>query len=332
MSAPFEAAVTGPGPAPRVVAMTGPSAGGPVELLPAPNDSPEAWRSRFLAAFGTTELAVAEALFQQLLNALCPGQALDAATANLALALLHRIAPNDELEAMLACQMIVAHVAVMDATRRALHLEQTPGGRQAYLSLARKLMMLFTAQMDTLNRKSRQGDGPEGRRRACSCRRGRQSHRRRRSSDQVRKMTAQCDLHAQPLPHPNPVRRYGEDIAAVANFAQDALTAVSWLGNTARMSKSFGATPTSAPSAQVDTHRGAGRVCLCSQSGWRNDGWCGRRQPTARLSSRRPNSACCWKASIGGCCGGPGGRSWLTDAAVVERTSRFEPMRQNQLN
>ena len=149
---PPEAAVMDPGPAPRVVAMTGPSAGGPVELLPAPNDSPEAWRSRFLAAFGTTELAVAEALFQQLLNALCPGQALDAATANLALALLHRIAPNDELEAMLACQMIVAHVAVMDATRRALHLEQTAGGRQAYLSLARKLMTLFTAQMDALNR------------------------------------------------------------------------------------------------------------------------------------------------------------------------------------
>ena len=40
----------------------------------------------------------------------------------------------------------------MDASRRALHVEQTAGGRAAYLSLARKLMTLFTAQMDALNR------------------------------------------------------------------------------------------------------------------------------------------------------------------------------------
>jgi hypothetical protein len=53
---------------------------------------------------------------------------------------------------MLAYQMIVAHLAGMDASRRALHIEQTPGGRQAYLSLARKLMTLFAAQMDALNR------------------------------------------------------------------------------------------------------------------------------------------------------------------------------------
>ena len=48
--------------------------------------------------------------------------------------------------------MIVAHVAAMDASRRALHVEQSAGGRAAYLSLARKLMTLFTTQMDALNR------------------------------------------------------------------------------------------------------------------------------------------------------------------------------------
>jgi hypothetical protein len=40
----------------------------------------------------------------------------------------------------------------MDAARRAAHIEQTPGGRQTYLSLARKLMTLFTVQIDALNR------------------------------------------------------------------------------------------------------------------------------------------------------------------------------------
>ena len=114
----------------------------------------EDFHAAFLAAFGTTEQTIAEALFEQLVNALHadPTKPLDAATANLVLALLHRIGPRDELEAMLASQMIVAHVAAMDASRRALHVEQTPGGRQAYLSLARKLMTLYTAQMDALNR------------------------------------------------------------------------------------------------------------------------------------------------------------------------------------
>jgi hypothetical protein len=79
----------------------------------------------FVDAFGTTEQIIAEVLFQQVVNAIHPDPAkpLDAGTANFVLALLHRISPRDELEAMLACQMIVAHVAAMDASRRALHIE-----------------------------------------------------------------------------------------------------------------------------------------------------------------------------------------------------------------
>jgi hypothetical protein len=92
------------------------------------------FRSSFLDAFGTVDEIVAESLFQQLVNGLhsgLPNQPIDCATANLALALMHSLGPKDVIEGMLACQMIVAHVAVMDAARRALHLEQTPGGRQA---------------------------------------------------------------------------------------------------------------------------------------------------------------------------------------------------------
>jgi hypothetical protein len=138
-------------PAPRVtVRASGP--GLAVEVTPDTTEETDTYHGRFLAAFGTTELAVAEASYQQLLNTLCPGQLPDNATANLALALLHRIAPKDELEAMLGCQMIVAHIAAMDASRRALHVEQSAGGRQAYLSLARKLMTLYVAQLDALNR------------------------------------------------------------------------------------------------------------------------------------------------------------------------------------
>ena len=140
-------------PAPRV-AIGETATGGAVEPILDETMNLEDFRSRFLAAFGTTEQIIAEALFDQLVNALQadPTKALNAASANLVLALLHRIGPRDEIEAMLACQMIVAHVAAMDASRRALHVEQTAGGRAAYLGLARKLMTLFTAQMDALNR------------------------------------------------------------------------------------------------------------------------------------------------------------------------------------
>ena len=114
----------------------------------------EDFHAAFLSAFGTTERVIAEALFEQILNVVHtdPAKPLDAAAANLVLALLHRIGPREELEAMLACQLLVTHVATMDATRRALHVDQSATGRAAYLGLARKLMTLFIAQMDALNR------------------------------------------------------------------------------------------------------------------------------------------------------------------------------------
>jgi hypothetical protein len=112
------------------------------------------FQKTFYAAFGTIDGLVAEALFGQLLNGLHaePGKPLDNVTVNLAIALMHEIGPRDVVEAMLACQMIVAHVSAMDASRRALHAEQRQVGRHIYLGLTRKLMTLFTAQMDILNR------------------------------------------------------------------------------------------------------------------------------------------------------------------------------------
>jgi hypothetical protein len=134
------------GPAPRVTVRQA-RAGQVIE----PAANPEDFHTAFLAAFGTTNETIAEALFQQLLNSLHT-EPVDGTTANLALALMHEIAPKDVVEAMLACQMVAAHVAAMDASRRALHVEQSAAGRTAYGSLSRKLMTLFTAQMDALNR------------------------------------------------------------------------------------------------------------------------------------------------------------------------------------
>jgi hypothetical protein len=57
-----------------------------------------------------------------------PTKGVDSATATLALALIHEVGPKDVIEAMLATEMIVAHFAVMDTARRALHVEQTAEG------------------------------------------------------------------------------------------------------------------------------------------------------------------------------------------------------------
>jgi hypothetical protein len=140
-------------PAPRV-RLAKAACGLAIEPIIAESEDLDEFRGRFVGAFGTTEQIIAEALFQQLLNALHPDpkKPLDAATANLVLALLHRIGPRDEIEAMLAAEMIVAHITSMDAARRALHVEQTAAGRATYLGLARKLMALYAIQMDALNR------------------------------------------------------------------------------------------------------------------------------------------------------------------------------------
>jgi len=130
-----------PSPAPSVEVM---AMGGGYAIVPGLNetDSRNDLRARFLAAFGTADDVVAEALLQQLLNGLHnnPGKPIDSPTANLALALMHEIGPRDMIEGLIGVQMIVVHVAAMDASRRALHVEQTAAGRTAYLTLARKLM------------------------------------------------------------------------------------------------------------------------------------------------------------------------------------------------
>ena len=79
-------------PAPRV-AIGETATGGAVEPILDETMNLKDFRSRFLAAFGTTEQIIAEALFDQLVNALHadPTKALNAASANLVLALLHRL-------------------------------------------------------------------------------------------------------------------------------------------------------------------------------------------------------------------------------------------------
>jgi hypothetical protein len=62
------------------------------------------------------------------------------------------IGPKDELEGMIAAQLIAAHNAAMECYRRAMIGEQTFEGRRENLHQANKLSRSYAVLLDTLNR------------------------------------------------------------------------------------------------------------------------------------------------------------------------------------
>jgi hypothetical protein len=62
------------------------------------------------------------------------------------------IAPRDELEGMIAAQLVASHNAAMECYRRAMLGEQTFEGRRENLSQANKLSRTYTALLEALNR------------------------------------------------------------------------------------------------------------------------------------------------------------------------------------
>jgi hypothetical protein len=69
-----------------------------------------------------------------------------------ATAVLIGISPQDELEGMLAGQLIAAHNAAMECYRRAMISEQTLEGRRENLNQANKLSRTYTSLLEALNR------------------------------------------------------------------------------------------------------------------------------------------------------------------------------------
>jgi hypothetical protein len=67
-------------------------------------------------------------------------------------AALAGIGPKDELEGMMAAQLIAAHNAAMECYRRAMHSEQTFEGRRENLNQANKLSRTFATTLEALNR------------------------------------------------------------------------------------------------------------------------------------------------------------------------------------
>jgi hypothetical protein len=112
------------------------------------------------AAFGSDSNAFQAYAFTQLLNLLKVGQPESddmTSDVNKMLAMLSAIAPQNEMEAMLAAQMVATHHLAMrqlakHAYSDALLLHET------HANLGIKLMRTFSAQVDTLARLRRGGE------------------------------------------------------------------------------------------------------------------------------------------------------------------------------
>jgi len=68
------------------------------------------------------------------------------------IAMLQGIKPSDEIEGMLATQMVAAHNAAMNCLRKAMAPEQNFAWRDMNLKHAAKLMSIYARQLDALNK------------------------------------------------------------------------------------------------------------------------------------------------------------------------------------
>lgn len=105
-----------------------------------------------MKACGTYDRETMALMVMQLKSALPPSAANDDMVLNCLLGMLHEIAPKNQLEGMLAVQMIACHNMAMETTRRAMAPNQSPEGMDANVSRAQRLMKTFVAQTDALSK------------------------------------------------------------------------------------------------------------------------------------------------------------------------------------
>ena len=108
------------------------------------------YSTKMMEAFGTPDTELQTYLLNQVLNTFQNGEQYDQ-SANNALALLNGIQPRDEIEGMLAAQMIGIHNLAMDNLRRA-NIENHLDWVRMRASHAVKLMKVFTDQMEALKK------------------------------------------------------------------------------------------------------------------------------------------------------------------------------------
>lgn len=102
-------------------------------------------------ALGTTSQDFVEGLLCQLAGATSRGEQLSESDLNFALSVVKDIKPNDQIEAMLAAQMAVIHIATMTFAGRLAQVETLPLQDSAERAL-NKLARTYAAHMEALKR------------------------------------------------------------------------------------------------------------------------------------------------------------------------------------
>ena len=124
-----------------------------------PHSDDAGFATRLLDAFGTKSPAFAKRAMERLGVVMRPGgSALPTQTDfNAALAAIDGIRPGDEIEAMLAVQMVATYEMAMDMLIRAKQADLMPTLQECG-SLAVKLLRTYTAQVEALVRLRRGGE------------------------------------------------------------------------------------------------------------------------------------------------------------------------------
>lgn len=100
---------------------------------------------------GASDSDFCDAIIQQIALT-TPGREHSVGPVNAGLAALAGIQPRDELEGMLATQMVAVHNMALEMSKRALLPEQTVEGVSENVSRASRLMRTFCAQVEALQR------------------------------------------------------------------------------------------------------------------------------------------------------------------------------------
>jgi len=111
-------------------------------------------QARFIFAFGTSERAHADQMLYGILNAACDasrGNPPSERDINQVLAAVAAIGAKDEIEGMLATQMVATHTAIITTLHRQKQSE-TLLEWERYWNLAVKLLRTFAAQVEALQR------------------------------------------------------------------------------------------------------------------------------------------------------------------------------------
>ena len=113
-------------------------------------------RSLYAAISGSSDVAFQNQVVDQVIGSLwLPPDASDDASfaiVEAAVAALKAIAPRNELEGMLAVQMVSTHNAAMDCLRRSMLPGQTFEARDLNLKHAAKLLSIYTRQLEVLDK------------------------------------------------------------------------------------------------------------------------------------------------------------------------------------